>query len=824
MVGGQEYRGREIALALVITGAMLMPAFAPSSVTDAHAQTPSRTINGYEVSGRFLDEWSRRGSDTLNVYVNGLPITQRRTEISLEDGKAYETQWFERARYEAHPENPRPHDVLLGRLGAWDTEGRGKIDSFTGKVVRAADAAFVGVERPADLGPRKLWFPETRHSLSDALLDYWTRYGGLAQFGYPLSEPFTETSRADGKPYTVQYFERACMELHPEKPGPYSVELGLLGVEQVGMRAVPADELPVAPPKGVTTKKDTIKIASIVEPDDISFITASSNSIAARLRSLVEDGMVGRDDNENLFPLNAWYVPTLENGGARFMGEGKDRYLQVKYKLRQGIKWSDGHEVTSSDAVFAFTLTCDPSTPLGWVWLRPVCVQLQSVDNPDRHTVIYNFKSFKEFVISYRDAMHPPESLLPIFFAEKPVVSRLYSSIGSILPEHVLKAIPPEQLPSSGYARAPIGTGPWRVERWPRGQEIVFVPNEHYSLTAKPSIKRIEVKFVGDISSTMDSLYKTGNIDIVASEAYTTPPADKAGIEAAGGRIVSRPSSLWEHLSFYLDYPPFQDRKVREAITVAVNRQRVVDVAFRGVGSVANGVIPSTVSLSLEHSDFARKYPDIAAKYKLPLYAYNPARAVQLLEEAGWSCPAGVTNTANCDNKPREKGGQKLQFEYATTINAVRQQTQGLVQSDLRAVGIDAQIKSYPSGVFFDAPGPRSDGTTKLAQFAWVGSVGRDFRAWMCEEVYNRVTNTGQNEQRYCNSAVDEANTRFDTSVGSEMVEAAAEAQVILMQDLPTIPLVQRPKVEVVTATLENYKLPGGETSSFWNARQWWFK
>jgi peptide/nickel transport system substrate-binding protein len=680
------------------------------------------------------------------------------------------------------------------------------------------------VDPPPDLGSRKVWFRETRHTLSGALLDYWHGYGGLPQFGFPLSEPFTETSRADGKPYTVQYFERARMELHPEKPGPYSVELGLLGVEQVGMRAVPADELPVAPPKGVTTKKETIRIASSQEPPDISFISASSNSTAARLRSLVEDEMVGRDENENLFPLNAWYVPTLENGGARFVGEGDDRHLQVKYKLRRGIKWSDGQELTSNDAIFAHKLNCDPSTPLGSVRSRILCVQLQSVDNPDRHTTIYNFKSFKEIVKYYNETMHPPDYLDPMFFAKKPVVSRLYSSIGSILPEHVLKAIPPEQLAASSYVRAPIGTGPWRVERWTRGQEIIFVPNEHYSLTAKPLIKRVEIKFVGDISASIDSLFKVGNIDLIVSEAYVIPPADKLGIEAAGGRIVSRLGSSWEHLSFYMDYPPFQDRKVREAIAVAVNRQRVVDVAFRGAGVVSNGVVPSNLSYSLEHPDFARNYPDIAAKYKLPFYAYSPTRAVQLLEEAGWRCPAGTANTSNCDNRPREKGGAQLQFEYATTINAVRQQTQGLVQADLKAVGIDAQVKSYPAGVFFDTPGPRSGGTTKLAQFFWVGSLDRDFSAWMCKEIYSRVTNSGQNEQRYCNNAVDDANNRFNSTLGSEMVEAAAEAQVVLMQDLPTIPLVQRPKIELVAGTLENYKLPGGETSSFWNARQWWFR
>ena len=134
--------------------------------------------------------------------------------------------------------------------------------------------------RPDADGTSKLWFPETRHTLSGKLLEYWWRYGGLAQFGYPLSEPFEETSRADGKRYTVQYFERARMELHPEKPAPYEVELGLLGVEQVGMRAVAGEELPVAPTRGVQTSNDSITIGSSQEPADLTMF--SSTSINAR--------------------------------------------------------------------------------------------------------------------------------------------------------------------------------------------------------------------------------------------------------------------------------------------------------------------------------------------------------------------------------------------------------------------------------------------------------------------------------------------------------------------------------------------------------------
>ena len=806
-----------LALTLSVVGSAALPIFL-SQPQPAHAQTPSRLINGIAVSGRLLEVWSSQGSNERNVYVNGLPITERRSEISLEDGKAYETQWFERARYELHTENPSPHDVLLGRLGAWDTEGRGKLDPVTGKAASPADQPFVAVEMPPDLSRIKLWFPETRHTLSGKLLEYWNRYGGLSQFGFPLSEPFTETSQADGKPYTVQYFERARMELHPEKPEPYNVELGLLGVEQRHMTPIAGDSLPVAPPKGVTTSKEIVKIASSQEPRDLTF--ADNSSVSRRVRSFIEDGLVGRDDNENLFPLNAWYIPTLENGGARFIGEGDDRYLQVKYKLRQGIKWSDGRELTSNDAVFAYRLITHPDFPAPD---KSEYERLRSMDNPDKHTVVYNYRSLSEAraYLNSRPNKSDYSYLQAFVDAKKPVFSRLYSEIGSILPEHALKDIPPGKIRDSSYARAPIGTGPWRVERWTIGQEIVLAPNEHYSLTAKPLIKRVEFKFIPP--GCCEAQFKTGNLDLWSSESYVIPPADTAGIEAAGGRVVTRPAATWEHLDFSFRYLPFKETPVREAIFRAINRQRVIDVAYRGSAGMMNGVVPSGVYFSLEHPDFARNYPDIAAKYKLPIYEYNPARAAQLLDDAGWRCPVG-TSGANCGGQTREKGGMKLAFEYATTINAVRQNIQGLVVADLKAVGVDAQQKAYPAAVFFAEPGPRSDGTTKLAQFSYVTTKESDFEAWTCPSgVYHPTFPLDCNIQ-YFDAGIEEWNNKFNTTSGNEMVEAAAEAQYIIMKEIAVIPLARRANIEVITDKLQNHKLPNGLTTSAWNARQWWFK
>src|SRR5437016_9571794 len=103
MHGRMRNIGRK-ALCLWAAGILFLCLF-PSApqMARAQAQERSRKINGFDVSGRFLDQWSAPDSDRGSLYVSGLPITAHRTEISLTDGKSYDTQWFERASYEYHP-------------------------------------------------------------------------------------------------------------------------------------------------------------------------------------------------------------------------------------------------------------------------------------------------------------------------------------------------------------------------------------------------------------------------------------------------------------------------------------------------------------------------------------------------------------------------------------------------------------------------------------------------------------------------------------------------------------------------------------------------
>ncbi len=199
-------------LALALLGPLALAA-TPTAAADATAHTFAAT--GYTVSDLFWRYWQDHGG----LAIFGYPISGEFTEVSPLDGKPYTVQYFERAVFELHPTIAAPYTVLQVQLG------RLRYDSLYPQGAPGQQAA-----------PGAVLVPATGKHLGDRFLAYWQSHGSVAVLGYPISEPFTELSALNGKPYTVQYFERAVLEAHPENQAPYDVLLSQLGTLRLHAR------------------------------------------------------------------------------------------------------------------------------------------------------------------------------------------------------------------------------------------------------------------------------------------------------------------------------------------------------------------------------------------------------------------------------------------------------------------------------------------------------------------------------------------------------------------------------------------------------------
>ena len=219
---------------LVFLGVLSFVITAPAS--PSHAAQRCFTETNQCMDGRIAEFWEQNGG----LAVFGFPIGP--VENIKIEGNVYAVQRFERNRLELHPENARPYDVLLGRLGVIQLKQNNR-DWFT-------------FPKSTDTGGCKT-FNETGHAVCGAVLKAWRTNGlqldgkksvteaeSLALFGLPLSGLMTETL-SDGKQYQVQWFERARFELHPENAAPYDVLLGLLGNE---VRPAATVAMPTATP------------------------------------------------------------------------------------------------------------------------------------------------------------------------------------------------------------------------------------------------------------------------------------------------------------------------------------------------------------------------------------------------------------------------------------------------------------------------------------------------------------------------------------------------------------------------------------------------
>ncbi|HKP52610.1 MAG TPA: neutral zinc metallopeptidase [Chloroflexia bacterium] len=213
MLLGERHKGKSRWLSVLTLVAFSIFALNPAP---SYAQNKAYSFGHYfretnqAVGGGFWEYWVERGQ----LAQQGYPISQEFVERSDTNGKDYLVQYFERAVFEWHPETPKT-PVLLSLLGNF---------LYKQKYPNGAPG-----QKPNTTAGSVL-FKETGKRLGGKFLQYWNTHGGLPQQGFPISDEFQEKSPTDGKTYTVQYFERAVFEYHPEQKDPnYQVLLSLLG-------------------------------------------------------------------------------------------------------------------------------------------------------------------------------------------------------------------------------------------------------------------------------------------------------------------------------------------------------------------------------------------------------------------------------------------------------------------------------------------------------------------------------------------------------------------------------------------------------------------
>ncbi len=213
--------------AMLVAALLLVPNFILFGEGGAAAADRCFPETDQCISGLFYQYWEQNGG----LAQQGYPITDEFSELSPLTGLVYRVQYFERARFEYHPEYAgTPYEVLLGQLG------------------REQYLAKYPAGRPAG-GTGEVCFDATERCIRGIFFQYWQQNGGLAQQGYPLSDEFDEVSPTNGQTYRVQYFERARFEYHPEHAGtPYEVLLGLLGREQFLAKPIGQGGLPTGAP------------------------------------------------------------------------------------------------------------------------------------------------------------------------------------------------------------------------------------------------------------------------------------------------------------------------------------------------------------------------------------------------------------------------------------------------------------------------------------------------------------------------------------------------------------------------------------------------
>ena len=513
------------------------------------------------------------------------------------------------------------------------------------------------------------------------------------------------------------------------------------------------------------TRPGVFRFAENVDMSSLNPVVLASGALGD-LSMFIFSYAVRYDDHARPVPDAVTEVPTVENGDVSKDG------LTLKYKLRHNIKWQDGQQLTCKDLRFTWQVIMNPKT---------------NVATTD------GFKDIKDV-----DCSDPYVAVVHMKRVYAPYLQQLWGVNGNapILPEHLLAKYNDDKgsINTAPYNSMPIGSGPFKVIKWQRGTVVKMVANPDFYL-GKPKLNEVDYYPMPD-ENTEATQVQTHEIDMLARGTGANWPKYQAlAADPKNGLTAIRVDSfLFDHIDFNLENPILKDVNIRRAIAYATNRDEIIEKILHG--SATKAETDQHPTLSWAHTDDTVHYP------------YDPEKAKQTLDAAGWKVgPGGI----------RVKNGQKLQFNLSTQTESTNGKLQQeLLQREWRDIGIQADIKNYPTAQMFrnDAGGTLAGSHYDVATYAWIAAADPD------ESPLYTSSNWGPHGQNYMhwkNDKVDAAEKDGLLTVDEKRRKADyVIVQQEMLKDVPTIILSFRKEPYVYNSDLKNYT-PSPVISSFWN-------
>jgi peptide/nickel transport system substrate-binding protein len=521
----------------------------------------------------------------------------------------------------------------------------------------------------------------------------------------------------------------------------------------IGMLLVMFAALAALPTTAAPNNQELI-VAYYLEPDTLNPYGAH-NPAGSDMH--INEGFATTDDKMRYIPLEAQQIPSPANGGAK-MVNGK---LVVTWKLKPGLKWSDGQPATSADAVFTAKAMQDPSfitdNREGWTLI-------DSVEAPDPLTVVITYKTV---YAAYQNMFH------------------------YLMPKHILEG--KDLNTYTAYNRFPVTTGPYVVRQWVAGQYIVAVANPYYRDAAKgvPRIKKMTWRFVKDANTRINML-KAGEAQAIWSLPFDQikPLQSTPGVQA-----VVYQMNAWLHFDFNLKKPIFQDVRLRQAVAYAIDKEGIVKGVAGGLGIPAG---PPISPLSWAHNPNAYKQ-----------YKYDPAKAKELVTQAGWQLgPDGILT----------KDGRRFTFaNCGQTGDSTWDKAQQVIQAGLRNIGMDMQIQNYSVTVY---GGIRLKGECDTLFHRWKVAAPPNLSIFYSAD---SMPPMGLNQVFYNNPTLTKLVADAENTIDQQKAKSLFwRAQDILADDLPTIPVYYLYGANAAVSGLHGFIGNPTNAGDGWNNEQWY--